>query len=230
MVAGEYLDGEIADWNAVGDDRCLCDVEATIVYRLAMTTKAFEAALSRLPRRRSARAEFVQRRLAGQSGRFGVIDANATFEANDEFEEMFGREPLDAFLNDTEEVVHRCLGSFFDEAVALKAITSPMTAGAAFNATPARSFTTAEAMLQYRKGRLSGWTPSVRTEISFVLGGSISTVTSAMASFTAVMAECGLMTRLERSIRKPDLSGIPHRRAILAEVLRDGTREAYKVK
>jgi hypothetical protein len=229
MLAGQYLDGNVADWNAQPDDRCLCDVEATIIYRLSMETRAFETGLSRLGRRRVARAEFVARKLCGGTGRLGVIDADATFAANDEFEEMFGREPLDAFLNDTEEVVHRCLGSFFDDAVACNAVTSPMSAGAAFKAMPARSFTTAEAMLQYSKGRLSGWTPSVRTEISFVLGGSVTAINLAMACFAPAMAECGILTRCELTMRKPDLGGIPHGRPLLAEVLRDGPREANNV-
>ena len=230
MLAGQYLDGNIADWNAALDDRCLCDVEATIVYRLSMATKAFETGLSRLGRRRSARAEFVARKLRGSSGRLGVIDADATFVANDEFEEMFGREPLDAFINDTEEVVHRCLGAYFDDVVACNAVTSPMSAGAAFRTGPARSFTTAKEMQQYRDGRLSGWTPSVRTEITFVLGGSVSAVSEAMTYFAPAMAECGVMTRLEQSMRKPDLAGIPHRRPMLAEVLRDGARVIHNMK
>lgn len=229
MVAGQYLDGNIADWNASLDDRCLCDVEATIVYRLSMPTKAFETGLSRLGRRRAARAEFVSRKLGGVGGRLGVIDADATFEANDEFEEMFGREPLEAFINDTEEVVHRCLGSFFDQAVALNAVTSPMAAGAAFTIGPARSFTTAKEMRQYVDGRLSGWTPSVRTEIKFVIAGAYSAITAAMACFGPAMADCGVMTRCEHSMRKPDLSGIPHRRPLLAEVLRDGARVVHHV-
>lgn len=230
MLAGQYLDGNVADWNAALDDRCLCDVEATIVYRLSMETKAFETGLSRLRRRRLARAEFVARKLRGQSGGLGVIDADATFAANDEFEEMFGREPLEAFINDTEEVVHRCLGEFFDHAVACNAVTSPMSAGAAFRTGPARSFTTAKEMLQYTEGRLSGWVPSVRTEIGFVLGGSVSAISEAIAQFAPAMAECGVMTRCEQSMRKPDLAGIPHRRPLLAEVPRDGARAIHQVK
>jgi hypothetical protein len=223
MVTGQFLDGNIADWNASLDDRCLCDVEATIVYRLSMQTKAFETGLSRLGRRRAARAEFVSTKLRGGGG-MGVIDAGATFAANDEFEELFGREPLEAFINDTEEVIHRCLGSFFSQAEECNAVTSPMTAGAAFTTGPARSFTTAKDMRQYSEGRLSGWTPSVRTEISFVVGGSVSAINRALACFAPAMADCGVMTRWEQSMRKPDLAGIPHRRPVLAEVLRDGAR------
>jgi hypothetical protein len=229
MLAGQFLDGNIADWNASLDERCLCDIEATIVYRLSISTKAFETGLSRLSRRRAARSEFVSRKLVTDDGRFGVIDADIAFAANDEFEELFGREPLEAFINDTEEVVHRCLGAFFDQAVACNAVISPLSAGAAFTTGPARSFTTAKEMGRYSEGRLSGWTPSVRTEIKFVLAGAHSAITAALRCFGPSMTDCGVVTRLEQSIRKPDLAGIPHRRPLLAEVLRDGAGAIHSV-
>lgn len=230
MLAGDFLDGNVADWNIDKDDRCLCDVEATIVYRLSMRPIDFERGLERLDRRRSARAEFVRRKLYGSGRGLGVIDANAMFEANDAFEDLFGREPLDAFLNDADEVVHRCLGAFFAEAIACGAMTSPVTAGAAFKTVPARSFDTAKAMVAHQRGQRAKWTPSVRTEITFILAGSVASISSALSSFSGMMSECGVVTRCEQSMRKPDLAGIPHRIPVLAEVMGDGTRKAHQMK
>lgn len=233
MLAVDFLDGNVADWNSSRDDRCLCDVEAVIVYRLAMSRSEFEAGLARLDRRRSARAEYVRRRLVGSRLRggvkdsgLGVVDAESAFEINDEFEEMFGREPLEAFVVDTEEVVHRCLGDFYRGVARMGATLSPMNAGRAFRILPGRSFQSAASMMAHQKGKKTKWIPSVRTEVKFVVAGDVGVIASAMAGFVSAMAECGVVTRLEQSMRKPDLAGIPHLRPMLAEVGGDRPAEA----
>nr|WP_250807222.1 hypothetical protein [Neorhizobium tomejilense] len=234
MLAGDYIDGNAADWNSGGKDRCLCDVEATIVHRLAMKQAAFEEGLARLDRRRDVRAEFVGRRLAsrrlsGSTG-LGIVDADVTFLLNDEFEEIFGREPLEAFVTDTEEVVHRCLGDFFRDVRRHGAMTSPQNAGLAFKIVPARSFKTAAALVAHRSGRKTRWVPSVRTEMAFVVAGELSKITAALAGFIQAMTECGVVTRFEQAMRKPDLAGVPHIRPMLAEVGGYGARETHQVK
>lgn len=236
MLAVDYIDGNIADWNTTRDDRCLCDVDATIVYRLAMRQSDFEAGLARLDRRRVARAEFVKRKHVGmrlQGGVDGsglsVVDASVAFAIDDEFEEVFGREPLEAFINDTEEVVHRCLGHFFRSVVDLGAMTSPMNAGGAFRILPGRSFQSSASLMAHRSGKRAKWIPSVRTEVSFVVAGDVGVISAAMAEFVPAMAECGVVTRFEQTMRKPDLSGIPHLRPVLAEVGGYGAREARNV-
>ena len=234
MVTVDFLDGNVADWNSAKDDRCLCDIEATIVYRLAMGRSEFDDGLRRLDRRRAARAEFVGRRLT--AGRLvtglglGLVDADRTFELNDEFEEMFGREPLEAFVTDTEEVVHRCLGEFFRSVYSVGAVTSPMSAGRAFTIRPGRSFQTASALLSHSRGsRRAKWVPSVRTELSFVVAGDLADILAVVSGFPQALSECGVMTRFEQSMRKPDLAGIPYARPFLAEVGGNGAGEVKQM-
>jgi len=167
--------------------------------------------------------------LAGEAGRPLVVDQDRSFAVHDEFEEIFGREPLEASVNDAEEVVHRKLGAFFAVAGDLGVVTSPVTAGAAFGIVPSRSFETSGALSRFRSGKGADWRPSVRTEIAFVLAGPLVSIRRSMSMFADAMSDCGLMVRCEQFLRKPDLAGIPHGRPRLAEVLRDGSRETDKV-
>jgi hypothetical protein len=232
MIAGEYIDGNVADWNSESDDRCLCDVDATIVYRLSMKQRAFDEGLRRLERRREVRAEFVARRLAskrlsGDTG-LGIVDSETAFRLNDEFEDIFGREPLESFVCDTEEVVHRSLGAFFRDVSRNGAMTSPVNVGAAFRIVPARSFDTAKALSAWHAGKRAKWLPSVRTEIAFVIAGELSAVAASLSGFLPHMAECGVVTRFEHRMRKPDLAGIPHARPMLVQVSGVGQRDVNK--
>jgi hypothetical protein len=227
MIVLDTVDGKVADGDGSVAERCLCDLEAVFISRLALGRAEFESGARRLPRRREARAAFVTRWLLDRGrGRFACVDEEAAFAANDEFEEMFGREPLESLVNDTEEIIHQRLGTFFSGVEGCGAMTSPMTAGKAFSISPARSFEDAAALSDFRRGRNSDWSPSIRTEIKFVIAGSVGAVAAAVAGFVPAMAGCGVLARMEQRTRRPDLAGIPHRAPMLAAVAGNGPREA----
>lgn len=232
MIARDNVDGAIAEWNADPSARCLCDVRATIVYLLPLSKRDFEDGMARLEKRQSARAAYLAAAIEAARRPFAVLDGDMAFRANDTFEEAYGREPLDAFIVDTDEVLHQHIGDYFAFAGERGVMTSPMTAGPAFEIAPSRSFRTEKARDAFSRGKRADWRPSVRTEIAFVLAGTRQKVAGVMAECASYLSGCGLVTRLEHAIRVPELPDIPvwTPRAFLAEVRGDGTREAHHVK
>jgi hypothetical protein len=214
MVILECVDGEVADDEAL-EARCLCDMRASFVWTMELSYRRFNRAAAALADRRAARSAFVAARM-GDAGRFGVIDADMAFALNDEFEESHGRDPLEALVNDVEEIMHRELGGYFAIARPLGVVTSPMSAGAALKVAAARSFRSAEDLEDHRRGVSGGWRPSVRADVSFVIAGEISKVSAAASTFGSLMAARGPLVGLTQSVRRVDTAGVPHILPLLA--------------
>lgn len=159
-----------------------------------------------------------------------VVDDKLLFEINNEFEDVFGREPLEAFVTDIDEIVHERLGAFFDIVTDSRAMTSPMAAGRAFRIAPARSYPDVSALAREAARKVANpkWRPSVRVEVNFVIAGEIEAVRSLAGEFVPMMSGCGALAEFSTSFRKPDLAGIPHRRPVLtlASVATSGAGKA----
>ena len=213
MEVENNIDGMVADWEVSDDDRCICDIRATFVTKLLMSKVAFHDGLVRLKKRRAMRSEFILRKLSSrQPGLLHLVDENVNFQVNDDFEEIFDREPLDAFIIDMEEVAHQYLGDFFSQVRSTGLSVSPVNAGKAIKITPSRSFIKASdcACWDEEMPNKVEWSPCVRTELNFLIAGPIGIVGCAQNLFINHMSDIGIMFGFETSIRKPNLENIPH--------------------
>jgi hypothetical protein len=206
MVTQNFVDGEVAEFGTGLTETCVCDIHANLVYRLAMTKPQFEKAMQRLAKRRAARSAFVERELlAVRKGPFAVIDANTHFAANDAFEETYGREPLEAFVNDTYEIAHERVGEFIRTMRAWRMSVTPSRSGGAFEAVAARSFVTSRDLEAFQAGRRAHWVPSVRLVVSLTIGGQLGDVYAAQEELRRCLATCGVVTGFETCVRRGSL-------------------------
>lgn len=193
MIAQNFVDEIIPDWQLQLDEKHRISVRSTIVYRIPMTQTQFNRAVVKLEARQAAFAGELTR-LAGLKGRFRVIDQETTLAARQSLSKKHGENFLDKFIYDTERAIVSELGKAVRRINDRGVKTSPDRAGAAISITPARSFTSHADLARYEQKKGNTWSPTVRLEVTIDMEGPREQVELSVQDVKAAMLFCGPVT------------------------------------
>lgn len=203
MIAQNFIDEIIPDWQLQLDETHRITIRSTIIYRVPVSQAQFNKALASLEARQTAYAEELTQ-LAGRKGKLRVIDHDTTLAARQSLSRKHGENFLDKFIYDTERAIVPELGAAVGRINDRGVRTSPERAGAAISISPARSFRSAADLARFEKKRGSTWSPTVRLEVIISLEGPREQVELSVEDVRTAMLFCGPVTTFT------EIAGVPH--------------------
>lgn len=203
MVLGNFVDGEVPDWDLGDDDPLGVDVAAVVVFHPVMTARAFEMSCISLEERRETRMTQAIQNARGSNPRFRLIDKE-TFEVADEAcRRIHGYDYLDTFISDTLAVALNEIGSAVTRARQEGVRVSPERHSLGVSVRPARSFADRVSMNKWEAGGRARWKPSVRLEVTLGLDGPFTKVERYCEEIRRALSACGPLTFFEEHARPP---------------------------
>ena len=193
MIAHNFVDEIIPDWQLQLDETHRITIRSTIVYLVPVSQAQFNKALAALDARQSAfSAELKQ--LSSRKGPLRIIDNDTTIAARRSLSHKHGDNFLDKFIYDTERAIVPEIGAAIRRINSRGVRTSPDRAGAAVSIVPARSFRSAVDLSKFEQKRGSTWSPTVRLEMLLSLEGPREQVELSVDDVRTAMLFCGPVT------------------------------------
>jgi hypothetical protein len=217
MIAGNFIDEVVPDWQMKADDAHRVTVQSTIVYRLPGTQRQFEKAVSSLDARQQTFAKAVDK-ISERRGIFRVIDSNSTSAARTTLSKKHGESFLDKFIYDTEKAIIPEIGNAFRRVHEKGVKTYPKHVSDAVSILPARSFTNHFDLSRFDEKRGNTWVPTVRLTLCVTLEGHRDQVEAAIHELKAGMLFCGPLTTFTEAAAVPQEYDEPEVRLPLAAV------------
>lgn len=211
MIAQNFVDDVIPDWQLSLDETHRITIRSTIVYRLPMSQAQFNKAVVKLEGRQTAFAKEVTK-LATLRGKFRVVDQETALAARQSLSRKHGENFLDKFIYDTERAIVSELGVAVQHINDKGVKTFPKRAGAAISIAPARSFLTPTDLARYEQKRGNTWSPTVRLVVDVDLEGPREQVELSVQDIKAAMLFCGPVTSFTESASSPQRHGEPELR------------------
>jgi hypothetical protein len=203
MIAHNFVDEIIPDWQLQLDETHRITIRSTIVYLVPVSQAQFTKALASLEARQTAfSAELTQ--LAARKGTLRVIDSETAIAARQSLSKKHGENFLDKFIYDTERAIVPEIGAAVRRINNRGVKTSPDRAGAAVSIAPARSFRSAADLARFEQKRGSTWSPTVRLEMIISLEGPREQVELSVDDIRAAMLFCGPVTSFTEIAGVPD--------------------------
>lgn len=222
MVLGNFVDGDVPDWDTGDDDPLGVDVAAIVVFHPDIRPKAFELSCLALEQRRETRRDLMVHLARGSNPRFRLIDEETIHTAQEACSRIHGFDYLDTFLTDTLGVAIDEIGSVANRARTEGVRVTPERHALGISVRPARSFADRASMAKWEEGKRARWKPSVRLEVSLALDGPFTKVERFCEEIRRAVSTCGPLTFFEEHARPPrDFIVEEERPRVLAEVSPD---------
>jgi len=227
MIAPNFVDEIIPDWQLQLDETHRITVRSTIIYQVPIRQTQFNRAVAALEARQTVFADELTR-LATRKGILRVIDQDTTLSARRSLSKKHGENFVDKFIYDTERAIVSELG------VAVKRIndrgvkTWPKRAGDAISISPARSFRTNADLTRFEKKKGNTWSPTVRLEVSIDLEGPREQVELSVQDIRSAMLFCGPITSFTENAAMPHQYDEPDLKLPMAAVSLAGSNTLYE--
>lgn len=193
MIAENFVDEMIPDWQMQPEDQHRITLKSSIVYKLPGTRAQFEIAIKTIEARKH---EFLRALTQPRdwSSRLAVIDAKKTECERQALSARLGANYVDHFIYDTERAVTLELGQVMRECASKGVRMTPHHISQAIHVRPCRSFRTDAARSRFLAGKTSQWMPTVRLDLKLDLEGQREKVENAVAEIKCAMLFCGPVT------------------------------------
>ncbi len=193
MIAQNFVDEIIPDWQLQLDETHRITIRSTIVYLVPVSQAQFTKALASLGGRQAAFSKELSL-LSERKGALRVIDNDTTIAARQSLSKKHGENFLDKFIYDTERAIVPEIGAAIRRINGRGVRTSPDRADAAVSIAPARSFRSAADLAKFEQKRGSTWSPTVRLELLLSLEGPREQVELSVDDVRTAMLFCGPLT------------------------------------
>ncbi len=202
MIAANFVDGFIPDWQMPEDGRHSVTAEVGIVYTPDIQRSVFERSCGQLERRRMEYLVEVTKAKPSENA-LCAIDNKAVYKARDTISRDMSTSYLDDFMFDTEKAATAELGKVMDRAKRNGLTVVPGYAREAVCVEPGRSFSSNVARLAFEQGAKVKWTPTVRLSVKVNFEGKREAVEEAVNDLRAAMLFCGPVTRFSEQAAVP---------------------------
>lgn len=196
-----FVDGDVADWMSQDSDHVGAEVSGLVVYHPSIPRRSFVSQCDWLEERALRRTDALLEAASCRGFRFGVVDEQAAEDAGRIVDAAMGESYLESFVNDTLMVALQHVGGAFSDLARQDIKISPACAAAAVDVSPAKSFRSEKALVQYLQDGRGTWRPSVRLSVKASLDGPLSAMEGAAWKLRLALADCGPVTEWRHRMR-----------------------------
>jgi hypothetical protein len=193
MIAANFVDGFIPDWQLPDDGRHSITAEVGIVYKPDIQRHVFERSCGQLEGRRQAYLAQLNKNRRPDRPLY-AIDQKTVTRAREAIGRDTNTDYLDRFMFDTEKAATAEVGKVMDRAKRAGLSVVPAHARDAVDVLPGRSFSSNDARLAFEAGAKIKWTPTVRLSVRVNFEGNRDAVETAVSDLRSAMLFCGPVT------------------------------------